>query len=1045
MKKPGLKKMLLSVLCCLGCLNLLGQGIQIGGVVLDESSVPVLGATVVVKGTAVGTSTAAEGRFSLTVNSADDILVVNFLGFTSQEVRVGNVRDFRIVLKEDFTQLEEIVVTGYGTARKADLTGASSVVSAKVLNERQPINVYQALQGEVPGLMISNSSGAPGEQGTMVIRGNTTMGSGVTPLYIVDGFIVEDISSINPTDIESMVVNKDAASAAIYGSRSAAGVIIITTKKGQMGNAKVSVKYNHSFQRLSHKLDQATAAERYIFEQRMGYNLGLYKTNNDPYHPNQMADNDYQDLITRTANTDQLDLGVAGATEKVNYRTSLGLLNQQGIIINSYLKRFTLRTNVTYNATSKLRLETLFSVAYQNTNKINTGAVISQALRRPPQMALYFPDGSYIYNNGGQFNPIADAYERKNKEQRYDINLAQSLVYTILPGLEWRGSIQGNLKVTRLDNLRPGNLVADGVTTGYNEAILDRKLLGETYLTWNGDFGDHRIGAMAGASVEDWLNEEFPFHGSQYISNEVESSNMQEIRDLGKTVTTFSAHSMASFFGRASYNFRDKYLFNATLRYDGSSRFIEKQWGFFPSVSAAWRLSAENFMGWAKPVLHDAKIRASWGATGNERVGNYDTRNTYRTGSYFNGGISIIQDPRIANTELGWETTKQANIGLDLTLLDGRFSAVVDYYVKNTTDLLSLELMPLESGVTDMRVNFGELQNKGFEVTLSGYPVRNENFRWQTSVNFARNNNKVMKINGGASYIENGRYWIEEGAPLGQWYGYRNLGVYAYDESNAYAKNSDGSFGDRLTPVYQTDPNNYNNLIYGTNGKPQFLHYVDKNGNKYDGDVGRMQTGGQVAKGGDLVWEDTNRDGTIGDADRQILGNSIPKWYGGWSNYIDYKDFSLSFTFYGSFGNKIYNQQRRDLMQYSSTNVTPFSRDIYTIWKYQGQQTDNYSGVRANNGTNNAREVSSFFLEDGDYIKLQNFRFSYRFSGYKALANTPLDGAVVYFYGNNVMTWTDYRGYDPSSISDTNPLRGGVDSGRYPTVREFGFGIQLNF
>jgi len=343
-----------------------------------------------------------------------------------------------------------------------------------------------------------------------------------------------------------------------------------------------------------------------------------------------------------------------------------------------------------------------------------------------------------------------------------------------------------------------------------------------------------------------------------------------------------------------------------------------------------------------------------------------------------------------------------------------------------------------------MRVNMGNIENKGIELTINATPVQLRDFSWQTTLTYTKNKNKVLKLSEGKSFVEDGKYLIEEGSPLGQWFGQKALGIYATDEANAYIKNSDGSFGDRLIPVYQRDPNNYNNYIYGSNGKPIFSHYETKGGQKYAGDVGQMTTAGSVSKGGDIIWDDLDHDGVIGDSDRRILGNGMPTWYMGWTNYLNYKNFSLSFSFYGSFGNKIYNKQRRDLLQNSSSNMTPLARDCYRLWKYQGQITEVYSSAKATTGVNNARELSSFFLEDGDYIRLTNTRLAYRVDR-NLIKRFHISDLQLYVYGNNLLTWTKYKGFDPSSISNSNVLRPGIDNGRYPTAREIGFGLNVNF
>lgn len=1020
------------------------QTLTITGTVVDELNEPMIGVSVSVKGTSTGAITNMDGIYSIKCEQGAT-LRFTFMGYRTVEKMVITGAKIDVTLQEDAQALDEVVVVGYGTQNRRNITGAISSVNERAIEERQPIDIFQALQGEVAGLQISNNSGAPGDAGTMLIRGASTMGSGVNPLYIVDGIAVDNISTINPSDIQSIEVLKDAASAAIYGSRSAAGVIIVTTKRGKEGApARVSVKYNHSIKNLSRKLDQANAFERYLKERAGNAGSSLWKTSNDSLHPNFMADNDYQDLITRTAHSNQIDINISGSKNRVSYYTSLGYLNEQGIVLNSYLHRLTSRTNVDFAVNDNLKLISQFNVSWTNKNNINTGAVINQAMRRPPQMALYFPDGTYVYNNGGQFNPIADAYERINESTNYYVQLYQGAEYKLMRGLVWSANVQGTLRVNRNDQLVSGKLVSSGISNGSNVADIARKLSAETFINWTRDFGDHNVGAMAGASIEDWYDEGFDLFGSDYVSESIISSNAQQIKDLTKTKSEFTDHAMASFFGRANYSYKGKYIFMSNLRYDGSSRFAGKRWGLFPSVSGAWRFSDESFFEWAKPILNDAKFRISWGATGNERVGNYESVNQYNIGSYYNGVVGVTQTSKLANVDLSWETTEQTNIGLDLTLLDGRISFTADYYIKKTKDLLADEVMPSELGISSMRVNMGNIENRGIELSVSAYPVQTRDFTWRTMANYSYNANKVLKLAEGRGFLEDGKYWIEEGSPLGQWFGQQYLGIYATDQENAYMVNENGKFGARLVPVYKRDPNNYNNIIYGSNGRPEFSHYETPDGQQYTGTVGQMKTNGAILKGGDVIWDDADGDGIIGDSDRRILGNGMPTWYASWTNYLTYKQFSLSFSFYGSFGNKIYNKQRRDLLQNSSSNMTPLARDTYRLWKYQGHITSVYSSANANTGVQNARELSSMYLEDGDYIRLTNARFAYRLDP-KISKKFSVSELQVYIYGNNLLTWTKYTGFDPSSISNSNILRPGNDNGRYPTAREIGLGLNINF
>lgn len=1037
-----LKRGLFVWLSCLLSVFVQAQEITATGTVTDSNGEPLIGVTVaVVKGNN-GTITDIDGNFSIKCNKGAT-LKFSYIGYKDvTQVAVGS--KMNIVLTEDSQALDEVVVIGYGTSKKRDLTGAITTVDTKTIEERQPVDIYQALQGEVSGLQISNNSGEPGSTGTMLIRGASTLNSGTSPMYIVDGVAVDDISNINPGDIQSMEVLKDAASAAIYGSRAAAGVIIITTKRGKEGTARVSIKYNHSIKNLSHKLDQANAFERYLKERATNAGTSLYKVSTDSLHPNNMADNDYQDLITRTANSDQLDINISGSKNRVSYYSSIGYVNEQGIVLNSYMHRLTSRTNVDFAVNDKFKLMSRFNTSWSNKSNLNTGNVLVQAMQRPPQMALYYPDGTFIYNNGGRKNPIANALELIDETTAYNVQLYQGAEYELIKGLIWSANVQANMKINRRDKLSPKDVAVASATSGYNESELNRKLAAETYINWAKDFGDHSVGAMAGTSIEDWRTETFHLEGSDYVSETIITSNAQQVKDLSNTKATYSAHAMASFFGRVNYSYKGKYILQSNLRYDGSSRFVGQRWGLFPSVSVAWRLSDEFFFDWAKPVLTDAKLRASWGTNGNEAIGNYETINNYSIDGYYNGVTSVKQTSKIANLYLSWESTAQTNIGLDLTFLDGRVSFTGEYYIKKTKDLLADEIMPSELGVSSQRVNLGNIENRGIELSINAYPVQLKNFSWQTSWNFSKNKNEVTRLSEGKGYLEDGKYWIEEGSPLGQWFGQKYLGIYAYDESNAYIKNSDGTFGERLNPVFKRDPNNYNNIIYGSNGKPILDHYETAKGETYTGEIGQMKANNTVAKGGDVIWDDLDHDGVIGDSDRRILGNGMPVWYMNWSNYLNYKNFSLSFSFYGSFGNKIYNQLRRSMLQNNTSNITPLGKDCYALWKYQGQVTNVYAATNATSGVNNGRELSSMYLEDGDYIRLTNARLAYRLDS-KISKKFLVSDLQIYVYGNNLLTWTQYSGYDPSSISNSNVLRPGQDNGRYPTAREIGFGLNINF
>jgi TonB-linked SusC/RagA family outer membrane protein len=478
---------------------------------------------------------------------------------------------------------------------------------------------------------------------------------------------------------------------------------------------------------------------------------------------------------------------------------------------------------------------------------------------------------------------------------------------------------------------------------------------------------------------------------------------------------------------------------NATIRRDGSSVFgATNRWGNFPSVSVGWRLSDEKFMDRFKGVLTDAKVRASWGTTGNQGIGDYDAAQQFVFGSYFYNGVSGVRtNSRMGNGSLKWEQTIQTDLGLDLTFLGGRISFTGDYYKKVTSDLLYDDPLPYEIGFSKARVNRGGIQNVGVELMLTAYPIRTKDFSWQSSLNWATVKNTITSLP--TDYIDD--IWsVEQGKEAGNFYGYKYLGIYQYDQSNAYSED----YSVRLIPQFQKDAQG--NVVIEKNMEPVLLGYTTPDGKPYTGVVKQLTTNGVVSQGGDVIWQNLPDskgvyNGDIGNEDRQFLGHGQPRWSMGWSNYFTYKQFSLSFNFYGNFGGSIYNQNRRNLASFSNSNTTPDSYFIQNMWKYPGQITDSYRG--GDKKADNMRRGGSQYLEDGSFVRLQSVRFGYRLP--EKLSNkVAMKVLNVYIYGNNLLTWTDYTGFDPE-VAQNSVLKPGDDTGRYPRRRELGMGVNITF
>jgi TonB-linked SusC/RagA family outer membrane protein len=999
------------------------------------------GATVNVKGTQTSVATNTTGDYSIKVPGPNSVLVFSFVGFTTKEEKVGTRTVISPTLITSASDLDQVVVIGYGTQKKRDVTGAISSITAKSIEEKQPVSIFDAIQGAAPGVRVMSTSGAPGEEAGITIRGLSTLSDeGVKPLYIVDGVPMDNINAINPNDIQSIEILKDAASAAIYGARSANGVILVTTKQGSSGKPQITLGYLRSYNTLSNRISQANRLEREMFDQRS--KLGLDPHRNDSTSFSKNTDNDYQALITQTAVRDQVDLGIMGGNKTLNYFSSLQYLDETGIVITSYNKRFSLRTNVEYNPSSKFKMSTRLNFSYQDKNNINEGNVIQQSLQRPPGMALFFPSGEYIYFNGGRRNPLAEAYLRNNISKIYKGVLYQGFDYKPFSDLTLHADASADIQLNRTTSFASKFLSSSNppISSGGDRTQIPTRLQGNLLVSYQKKFnGVHNLTAMAGMNVEKNRIDEANIEGKFFVTEAVQTLNAAGQYDLSDLYSQASASSLVGFYSRLGYDYKGKYLVNATIRRDGSSVFgATNRWGNFPSVSVGWRISDEKFMNLFKGALTDAKVRASWGTTGNQGIGDYDAAQQFVFGSYFYNGVSGVRtNSRMGNGTLKWEQTIQTDLGLDLTFLGGRISFTGDYYKKVTSDLLYDDPLPYEIGFSKARVNRGSIQNVGIELMLTAYPIRTKDFSWQSSLNWATVKNTITSLP--TDYIDD--IWsVEAGKEAGNFFGYKYMGIYQYDQSNAYSED----YSVRLTPQFQKDAQG--NVVIEKNMEPVLLGYTTPDGKPYTGVVQQLTTNGVVSKGGDVIWQNLPDakgvyNGDIGNEDRQFLGHGQPRWSIGWSNYFTYKQFSLSLNFYGNFGGSIYNQNRRNLASFSNSNTTPDSYFIQNMWKYPGQITDTYRG--GDKKADNMRRGGSQYLENGSFVRLQSVRF-----GYKIPENVSKKVAMkvlnVYIYGNNLLTWTDYTGFDPE-VAQNSVLKPGDDTGRYPRKREVGMGINITF
>jgi TonB-linked SusC/RagA family outer membrane protein len=669
---------------------------------------------------------------------------------------------------------------------------------------------------------------------------------------------------------------------------------------------------------------------------------------------------------------------------------------------------------------------------YTTGNVIDEGNTIFQAFQRPANYAIYNPDGSLTGYISGRRNPLTVVLDQVNLNQNYNGSLFNQVDFTFLPELRLTANAVATYTETRNQQFLPKILSSNSPLTNSGSESFDRVIdwQAQAYLNYSKTFQEkHSVSFMGGTSAEASQDNGAKESAVNYVSEQVLTLNSGTIVPNG-TTTTATANARASFFGRTTYGYMGRYLFAATYRRDGSSRFgSANRWGNFLSASAAWRFSDERFLRWASNWLDDGKLRFSLGQTGNESIGDYTAQTTYSFGSYYYNGVSgIAPNTTLGNPTLQWESTTQKDIGLDLSFFRSRLLVVADVYEKKTTNLLTQSPLPAETGFSNYEVNYGSIRNRGFELSITGRPVVRRDFDWTIIYNLSIQKGIVTQLNAGLPAIQgnsadaagNAAWLLQAGEPLGNFYGWKQIRVYPYDQSNAY-----NDKWQALTPNFD-QAGNFTGYTF--EGKP------------YTGTVHSLYGKGVKLKGGDVEFQNVNGDSVIDNSDRMILGNAQPTFFFAVMNTLRYKQFSLSFTFNTQWGNKVYNNAAQTLDNYATSNIIPQPYVIHNMWRKQGDITQVPSWLKTSIGD---VRMSNRFLEDGSFIRLAYAQLNYVFPvrlAHKAFAQS----ANAYVYGSNLLMWTNYSWYDPELIS-TNPLQMGQDGGSYPRRRELGIGINFTF
>ncbi len=973
----------------------------------DKSPLPAV--TVKINGTTHMAQTDANGRFRfITGQKFPYTLTISYLGYKTTEFQADG-SPVEILLEESATALNNVVIVGYGSQKKSDLAGSVSSVSGAVL--RQPLSsADQLLKGAAAGVQVTQTSGQPGGGVSVRIRGGSSVQGGNEPLYVIDGFPVYNsgtsagvlsgtpvnpLASINPADIESMTVLKDASATAIYGSRGANGVVIITTRKGSA--AQSSINYDGSFglQSVLNKVDVLNAKE--FASLRNDALFDAYPANG-PFQYKTAAEieglgtgTNWQDEAFRNAAQQNHQLSLSGGGDKIRYMLSGNYLSQDGVLKNTDFSRFSLRSNVDAQPYEKLKVSLNITASRSDANVAPSG-IVSGLLIMPPTATIYEADGSYTLRNPFEnifANPIASLLEQQNKSRTNKFLGTGFAEYSILDGLSLKvlfGADVNNIN----ENLYVPSSIYEGSLTGGSAgrgSLTSYSWLNENTLTYNRIFGKHSLDVLAGFTQQEFKSDNFLARSQKFVADDLAYNNLQGGATLLAPSSDATAWVLHSLLSRINYSYNGRYYLTASIRADGSSRFGQgNKWGYFPSLALGWKLSEEKFFDSLRGIFNVVKLRGSYGKTGNLEIGEYQSLATlYNLNYLFGGTINTGFVPgRVPNSNLGWESTSQYDAGLDVELLNSKIQLSVDAYLKRTSNLLLNVEIPWTSGYASSLQNFGSVQNKGLEFTLQ---TRNFSgaFKWNSSLNVSLNRNKVTRIGQGAGSYISGNYIVKLGEPLGSFYGNVTNGILQSGEELSLGK----------------------------------------------------YTGNAVPKAGDRLYKDINADGIFTTAaDKAIIGNAQPDYIFGITNQFSYNGFDLSVFLQGSVGNDILNGNRQALELFTGQqNAAGSARDRWT--------PERPSTVLPRAKLDPAPVFSDRFIEDGSFLRVKDVNLSYTYpSGKRAKAGLPR--LTLYVAAQNLFTITNYSGFDPEVTSGSN-VSPGTDTGIYPSARSFRIGIRANY
>ncbi|WP_338877353.1 TonB-dependent receptor (plasmid) [Spirosoma sp. SC4-14] len=1015
----------------------------ITGRVIAETGGPLPGVSIVLKGTQTGTTTEADGTYKLSLpeGSENSTLVFSYIGYVSQEIVVNNRSVIEVTLATDSKSLSEVVVVGYGEQKRKTLSTAVSSISGTQLKDISVANPAQALAGQVSGVNITQTGGQPGSAPVIRIRGIGSLGAGNSPLYVVDGYPLasaDNFNQINPDDIQSIEILKDAAAAAIYGSRGGNGVILVTTKRGKPGQTRFSYSGYYGVQNLSKEVDVMNNTNFIAYSKESAINAGLkyYAFYDNP--PADLPTTDWQKEIYRTAVITQHEISASGGTEKFRFNVSGAYLKQDGILRSSGFERFSVRANLDAQLSNKLTFGMSLAPSFTNTQYQNVAGSndasaiavgtdpIGVALQMPQFFPVFLPNGDYANTNNYPLTQGAnsvspnfrgptvqlDLYKDRGETPRL---LANSfLEYELISGLKIKTSFGAEyisdtrnqfVPATMPSNTAPtanlSNPLASNIAAAKRLSV-NSNWLWENTLNYNKSIGhDHSFALLAGYTAQSVVSTGNVITG---VTGSFVNDLIQNISGAGTTTSTnsYAKNTLVSLLGRINYSYKEKYLMSAAIRQDGSSRFgSNNRYALFPSASVAWRMTEEPFIK-TIPIISELKIRGSYGLTGNNNIGNYAsqsyaTQANYDFGSGAGTRVYGYAANNIANADLTWETNKQFDLGFELGLLNDRFYLTADAYTRNTTGLLNNRNVPAIVGTSATVVqNIGEISNKGVELSITSHNTKGA-LQWTTNANISFNTNKVVSlVNDKPIYFSAGGFTnyaiVVPGQPLGEFYGYRQIGVFK--------------------------------------------------------DQAEVDAGGQWASGGskpgDIKYDDVNKDGKIDANDLTYLGSPLPKFTYGMTNTFRYKGFDLNVILQGSYGNKIVAQWLR-AGYYFNGNANTIT-DVVNRWESPSQPGNGWQPRVTNTPSGGTNNFSSRYVYDASFLRVRTVTLGYTVPNV-VTNKLKLQNVRVYVSGQNLFTFTKYIGYNPEANDNgntTNPTYG-YDSASYPLARTITAGLNVGF